>query len=110
MKKILVFLFIFCFATAAIAGWSVENVLDIYVIKSSVIGKGGTIVPKGVKKVKKGENQTYYFVAYEGYKIHDIIIDNKSFKDMGNTGEGWESFTFTDVIDNHTIEVVFKKK
>jgi hypothetical protein len=109
MKKILVFLFILCFATSAF-GWSVKNIVDIYVIKANVIGAGGTIVPKGEVNVDKGKNQAFYFVPYEGYAVHDVIIDGKSLLDMDADHHAWEMFTFTEVDSDHTIDVVFKRK
>ena len=70
---------------------------------SVTAGKGGTISPKGVVTVKDGEDQTFTITADADYEIREVKVDGTSIGAM-------ESYTFTEVTEDHTLYVVFAKK
>ena len=74
--------------------------VKIYNIVASV-GTGGTISPSGTTTVDEGSSQTYTISANRGYGIKDVLVDSVS---QGAI----TSYTFTNVNNNHTIEVVFE--
>ena len=72
-----------------------------YTIDASA-GTGGTIDPTGNVIVAEGEDQTFTITAEEGYHIADVKVDGTSVQlDKDNT------YTFTKVNANHTIEATF---
>ena len=64
--------------------------------------QGGVITPNGTVTVAKGERATFAIAASAGYEISDVIVDGES---VGKV----ESYTFSDVSANHTIEARFAK-
>ncbi len=70
---------------------------------SVTAGKGGTISPKGAVAVKDGEDQTFTITPDADYEIREVKVDGSS---MG----ALESYTFTEVTEDHTLYVVFAKK
>ncbi|AIZ57100.1 hypothetical protein Mpt1_c12380 [Candidatus Methanoplasma termitum] len=64
---------------------------------------GSTITPSGKVKVQQGENQTFTFKAKEGYKITEVLIDGLYSLTQTEINNG--SYTFTNVMSNHTIQV-----
>ena len=64
--------------------------------------QGGVITPNGTVTVAKGERATFAIAASAGYEISDVIVDGAS---VGKV----ESYTFSDVSANHTIEARFAK-
>ena len=64
--------------------------------------QGGVITPNGTVTVAKGESATFAIAASAGYEISDVIVDGAS---VGKV----ESYTFSDVSANHTIEAKFAK-
>ncbi|MDD7340505.1 MAG: choice-of-anchor J domain-containing protein [Firmicutes bacterium] len=64
--------------------------------------QGGVITPNGTVTVAKGERATFAIAASAGYEISDVIVDGQS---VGKV----ESYTFSDVSANHTIEARFAK-
>ena len=64
--------------------------------------QGGVITPNGTVTVAKGESATFAIAASAGYEISDVTVDGKS---VGKV----ESYTFSDVSANHTIEAKFAK-
>jgi hypothetical protein len=63
---------------------------------------GGTITPEGITSVQVGHNSPEYtFSANPGYTIEALFIDDVPTIPIP------ESYTFTNVQDNHTIRVVF---
>ena len=64
--------------------------------------EGGVITPNGIVTVAKGERATFAIAASAGYEISDVIVDGES---VGKV----ESYTFSDVSANHTIEARFAK-
>ncbi|MFV0379770.1 MAG: immunoglobulin-like domain-containing protein [Anaerorhabdus sp.] len=61
---------------------------------------GGTITPEGTTVVLGTENQTYNISADQGYLLKDVLVDGVS---MGKIN----SYTFENVVKDHTIEAVF---
>mgnify|MGYP001191344948 FL=1 len=68
-------------------------------------GTGGTISPSGSVSVPHGGSQTFNMTpdSAHGYVIQDVKADSVS---QGAI----DSYTFTDVIEDHTIEVTFALK
>ena len=64
--------------------------------------QGGVITPNGTVTVAKGERATFAIAASSGYEISDVTVDGES---VGKV----ESYTFSDVSANHTIEARFAK-
>ncbi len=67
---------------------------------TSTAGSNGTITPSGETNVIEGSNQEYIITADAGFLVADIVVDNVSVGVEGN-------YTFTNVTENHTIEVLF---
>ena len=70
---------------------------------NATASEGGSISPSGSIKVTEGQNQTFTMTPEEGYEIDTVKVD-------GTTVTASSSYTFTDVKENHSIEVTFKKK
>jgi hypothetical protein len=64
-------------------------------------GAGGTITPTGTVRVAHGSAPTFAIVAEGGFKVSDVLVDGSS---IGSTN----SYTFTDVTDNHSISATFE--
>ncbi|MEI8184377.1 MAG: InlB B-repeat-containing protein, partial [Actinomycetes bacterium] len=62
----------------------------------------GTISASGTTTVNSGSNQSYTFSPVSGFKISDVLVD-------GVSQGAITSYTFTNVVANHTISVVFEK-
>ncbi|MBO4488748.1 MAG: fibronectin type III domain-containing protein [Bacteroidales bacterium] len=71
-----------------------------YTITASA-GSNGTITPSGVATVNFGGNKLYTFSANAGYEIANVTVDGMS---MGAI----TSYTFVNVVANHTINVTFQ--
>jgi hypothetical protein len=65
-------------------------------------GVGGTITPSGTVTVNYGESKTFTITPDKGYKIKDVKVDGKS---VGAVS----TYAFSNITDNHTIEVTFEK-
>jgi len=65
--------------------------------------QGGTISPSGSVSVVSGSSQTFTITPNVGYKIKDVKVDGTS---VGTVN----TYTFTNVTSNHTIEAVFVKQ
>ena len=70
---------------------------------SAGAGSHGRILPSGTVTVDAGDSAFFSIVADAGYRIRDVLIDNQS---MGPV----ESYTFTNVSRDHTIEALFEKR
>ena len=64
-------------------------------------GVGGTLTPPGVTSVIEHDDITYTITADPGYEIDTVTID-------GLEGGAISSYTFVDVIEDHTITATFK--
>ena len=64
-------------------------------------GMGGTITPSGNVTVERGEDITFVMTPNQGCSVLQVIVDDE---DVGSM----QSYTFSDVTDDHTINVQFK--
>lgn len=83
------------------SGGTMTKVVGNYTIIASS-GANGSIDPVGSVKVAAGANQTFTITADAGYHISDVTVDGKS---VGAVS----SYTFEDVMTNHTIRATFAK-
>ncbi|HIW77307.1 MAG TPA: hypothetical protein H9877_11900 [Candidatus Gordonibacter avicola] len=66
-------------------------------------GKGGSISPSGVTRVKAGSSQTFTFLPEEGYVVNTVKVDDgAAFAPQGS------SYTVGPVTKNTTIEVTYR--
>jgi PKD repeat protein len=75
--------------------------IDFYYINTSA-GIGGIIDPSGLIKVVPRSNVTFNITPSSGYAIQNVLIDGEN-KGVIRT------YTFTNVIANHTISASFRK-
>jgi len=76
-----------------------EPAPQTYTITASA-GEGGSIYPSGQVTVNNGASQTFTITANLPYMINDVLVDGRS--------EGAIStYTFSNVIANHTISALF---
>lgn len=85
-----------------------KKVISAYLIEVSVKGEGGYVTPSGKQSVKVGEEAEYYISADEGYVIRKLIIDGEELKKA--EGLGKYTYKFTDVQEEHTLEVEFEEE
>ena len=71
---------------------------------TATAGEGGTITPSGAVSVVEGKDKEFTFKADTGYKIDTVTVDGRAVADPGN------SYKFTNVTADHTINVTFKAK
>ena len=64
-------------------------------------GENGTITP-GTTQVYKGDSRTFTITADSGYRISDVLVD-------GTSVGAVSSYTFENVIGDHTIEATFRR-
>jgi M6 family metalloprotease-like protein len=64
-------------------------------------GMHGSISPNGIVTVPNGANQTFNFTPNANYMVDSVFVDNSY---VGR----FNSYTFTNVTTNHTINVKFK--
>ena len=72
-----------------------------YTIKASA-SENGNISPSGDVSVISGNNQTFTFNPDNGYVVDKLTVDGTNVSFSGN------SYTFTNVQANHTINATFK--
>ncbi len=63
---------------------------------------GGTITPSGIKTAKFRDWLTFSISADTGYEIRDVLVDGES---IGSVN----TYTFTDIRENHCITVDFQR-
>jgi hypothetical protein len=73
--------------------------INKYLIVASA-GLNGTITPSGSSYINFNSDATFTFNPTVGFSVANVIVDGDSLGVMN-------SYTFSNVIDNHTIEVVF---
>ncbi len=72
---------------------------NTYTISANAVG-GGTVSPSGVTNVSHYANQAYSITANANYRIDSVVTD-------GTNRGAISSYTFTNVIANHTITAYF---
>ncbi len=70
-----------------------------YTITASASTKG-TISPSGAVKVSSGGSQTFTFTPASSCRVSSVLVDGKSIGAVS-------SYTFSNVVANHTISAVF---
>jgi len=83
---------------------SAEFVKIKYTITATVEGGNGAITP-GTIDVEHGNNQTFTFIPTPGFRVKEVFIDGVL--NLAAVQKG--SYTFTNVIQEHTIKVTFIK-
>lgn len=83
----------------AVFAWGGGEITIQYVIDASA-GEGGTITPHGKVYVVSGGSRTFTIAAADGYQLTDVLVDGISVGAM-------DTYTFTNVRKNHTIQAVF---
>ena len=76
--------------------------INTYTINASA-GEGGSINPSGAITINYGESKTFQITPKQEYEIKDIVVDGKP---VGAVS----SYTFTNVISNHSIQATFVKQ
>ncbi|WP_456112029.1 InlB B-repeat-containing protein [Roseburia inulinivorans] len=75
-----------------------------HTITATVEGGKGTISPSGLVNVIEGKSQEFIITPNEGYEIASLKVDGTEVENPSNT------YTFTNVTSNHTIDVSFKEQ
>jgi hypothetical protein len=88
------------------ADHTVEVVFDLALTKRYYItassDTGASISPSGMASVTAKGSMTFSFSAKPGKEIRSIVIDGRARNDL----IGRDSYTFSNVLMNHTIEIV----
>ena len=69
---------------------------------AATAGVGGSISPNGSTSVAYNGSQSFIVSAEAGYAISDVLVDGISIGAVG-------SYTFSNVLTDHTIEAVFEE-
>ena len=80
--------------------------MKTFTITASVNGGNGTITPDGTTTLNYGSSQSYTIVANNNYKISKLLIDN--IEQPNALNEESYFYTFSNITENHTIEVFFQ--
>lgn len=72
-----------------------------FTITASISGTGGTITPSGVVAVNSGASQTFTVTPATGFNIATLTVDGAAVTPVV------ASYTFTNVLANHTIGATF---
>ena len=75
---------------------------DSYYTIEATAGTGGSISPSGNISVREGADQTFTITPDKGYAVANVKIDGESIGAV-------KSYTFENVSNAHTIEVIFVK-
>lgn len=78
--------------------------VNTYTITASATGPG-SITPNGTITVPEGNNITFSFTANEGATTQQLLVDNIETAVPANN-----EYTFSSVVANHTIEVIFAEE
>jgi hypothetical protein len=76
---------------------------DTYTITLTVTGSGGQVTPGTSQTVNYRDNCTFYITAASGY--HPVVTVDGGLRDF----TGQSSVMFSNVAENHTLDVVFAK-
>jgi hypothetical protein len=63
-------------------------------------GANGSVTPSGAVAVSNGSDQAFTVTPGSGYKVSDVLVD-------GSSVGGVTSYTFSDVVTDHTIAATF---
>ena len=77
--------------------------VDAVRVITATAGDNGRITPTGDVAVPKGESKTFTITPDSGYHIKDVLVDGKSIGAVS-------TYTFENVVDNHTIHATFARK
>ena len=102
----------------AVWGWDTDNDSKPDITQNPSItssaGENGSIAPEGKVYVPAGNSQKFDFTPDTGYAVDRVTIDGKAYVNNGvnllpgmETWKKWESYTFADVREDHTISVTF---
>lgn len=87
------------------ATWVTVDALDVYTEPNLTItssaGTGGSIGPVGATSVVYGASQGFTIMPNYGFAIADVKVD-------GSSVGALSSYTFSNVVANHTIEAAFE--
>ncbi len=76
---------------------------EVRVITATADEHGKIAPAAGTITVPKGESKTFTITPDSGYRIKDVLVDGKS---VGAVS----TYTFENVVDNHTIHATFARK
>ena len=83
--------------------YALQVKVDEVRIITATADEHGKIAPTGDVAVPKGESKTFTITPDSGYRIKDVLVDGKS---VGAVS----TYTFENVVDNHTIHATFARK
>ena len=83
--------------------YALQVKVDEVRIIAATADEHGKIAPTGDVAVPKGESKTFTITPDSGYHIKDVLVDGKS---VGAVS----TYTFENVVDNHTIHATFARK
>ena len=83
--------------------YALQVMVDEVRIITATADEHGKIAPTGDVAVPKGESKTFTITPDSGYHIKDVLVDGKS---VGAVS----TYTFENVVDNHTIHATFARK
>ena len=86
-------------ANAPVLSYGAPGGTDNFTITASA-GSNGSVTPDGHFTLTEGMDQTYYFTPDTFYEIEDVLVD-------GSSVGAVNSYTFTNVTEDHTISVSF---
>ncbi|MBO7571768.1 MAG: fibronectin type III domain-containing protein [Bacteroidales bacterium] len=89
------------------SAWSYKSSFATLIPTYTIIataGENGTITPYGEIIVREGNDQVFMIIPDEGYRIENVLVDGTSL--ISNLENN--TYTFTNVIDNHTIHATFE--
>ena len=84
----------------------VANFVQIFNITALVQEGSGTIEHIGTTQINQGGNRTYTITPSTGWEIDEVVIDGKINEGAITAG----SYTFTNVVKDHSIIVYFKAR
>jgi len=79
--------------------WKDTSITNTYTITASA-GSHGSISPSGDVTVNQGSDKSFTITPNTGYSINDVLVD-------GSSIGAENSYTFTNVTQDHTISVTF---
>ena len=99
------------FERGALTSYTFDNIItnhtitasftpNTYTITATLIGTGGTISPVGIVTKNSGDSQTYTITPNAGYRIASVKVN-------GFERGALTSYTFDNIITNHTITASF---